>query len=83
MCTIAHTPRLPAHCIEYVKLLLWPHDNPFGENVGIDGDDPEHIQWILEKAKKRAEEFNISGVTYQLTQGLHLFIRVIFSLSLF
>lgn len=70
MCTIAHTPRLPAHCVEYVKLLLWPQEQPFGENVGIDGDDPKHIQWILGKAQLRADEFNIPGVTYQLTQGV-------------
>ena len=30
LCTIAHTPRLPEHCVEYVRLLMWPKDNPFG-----------------------------------------------------
>jgi len=70
LCTIAHTPRLPEHCIEYVRILLWPKENPFGVDVGIDGDDPQHIQWILNKAVARAEEFNISGVTYRLTQGV-------------
>lgn len=30
MCTIAHTPRLPEHCIEYVKVVLWKDENPFG-----------------------------------------------------
>ncbi|KAJ8302384.1 hypothetical protein KUTeg_021371 [Tegillarca granosa] len=30
LCTIAHTPRLPEHCIEYVRILLWPKENPFG-----------------------------------------------------
>ena len=24
MCTLAHTPRLPEHCVEYVRVLLWP-----------------------------------------------------------
>jgi len=70
MCTIAHTPRLPEHCVEYVKLLLWPQEKPFGLEVNIDGDDPQHIQWILEKAQERATEFNISGVSYRLTQGV-------------
>ena len=70
MCTIAHTPRLPEHCIEYVKLFVWPQDKPFGDGVNIDGDDPQHIQWILEKAQKRADEFQITGVTYRLTQGM-------------
>lgn len=30
MCTIAHTPRLPEHCVEYVRVLLWPQEKPFG-----------------------------------------------------
>ncbi|KAK3742039.1 hypothetical protein QZH41_019245 [Actinostola sp. cb2023] len=30
LCTIAHTPRLPEHCVEYAKVLLWPQDKPFG-----------------------------------------------------
>ncbi|XP_047740261.1 NEDD8-activating enzyme E1 catalytic subunit-like [Hyalella azteca] len=71
MCTIAHTPRLPEHCIEYVKVLLWPKDNPFGgDECAIDGDDPQHISWIYEQSLKRAAEFNITGVTYRLTQGV-------------
>ncbi|XP_023236391.1 NEDD8-activating enzyme E1 catalytic subunit-like [Centruroides sculpturatus] len=69
LCTIAHTPRLPEHCIEYVRVLLWSKEYPFGDNVEIDGDDPEHIQWIYEKASERANEYNIQGVTYRLTQG--------------
>ena len=43
LCTIAHTPRLPEHCIEYARLLQWPKENPFGEEVAIDGDDPNHV----------------------------------------
>lgn len=30
MCTIASMPRLPEHCIEYVRILLWPKEMPFG-----------------------------------------------------
>uniref|UniRef100_T1J860 NEDD8-activating enzyme E1 catalytic subunit n=1 Tax=Strigamia maritima TaxID=126957 RepID=T1J860_STRMM len=70
LCTIAHTPRLPEHCIEYIRVLLWPKEEPFGEKVAIDGDDPSHLQWIHEKAQERAREFGISGVTYRLTQGV-------------
>ncbi|KAF2356814.1 E2 binding [Trinorchestia longiramus] len=71
MCTIAHTPRLPEHCIEYVKVLLWSKDNPFGgEDCAIDGDDPQHISWIYEQSLKRSSEYNITGVTYRLTQGV-------------
>jgi ubiquitin-activating enzyme E1 C len=36
----------------------------------LDTDDPEHITWLYRKALKRAEEFNIQGVTYSLTQGV-------------
>ncbi|XP_001633684.2 NEDD8-activating enzyme E1 catalytic subunit isoform X2 [Nematostella vectensis] len=70
LCTIAHTPRLPEHCIEYAKVLLWPQEHPFGNGVSVDGDDPSHIQWILDRAKERADEYNIRGVTYRLTQGV-------------
>lgn len=70
LCTIAHTPRLPEHCIEYVRVLLWSKEYPFGDNVEIDGDDPEHIQWIYEKSLERANEYNIQGVTYRTTQGV-------------
>ncbi|KAK7102778.1 NEDD8-activating enzyme E1 catalytic subunit-like [Littorina saxatilis] len=70
LCTIAHTPRLPEHCIEYVRILLWPKEEPFGAGVGIDGDDPKHINWILQKSQDRAEEYNIIGITYRLTQGV-------------
>ena len=38
------------------------------EPVPIDGDDPQHITWIYEKATERATEFSISGVSYRLTQ---------------
>ncbi|KAK2142311.1 hypothetical protein LSH36_971g00031 [Paralvinella palmiformis] len=70
MCTIAHTPRLPEHCIEYVKVLLWPQEKPFGEGVELDGDDPAHIKWVYDKASERASQYGISGVTYRLTQGV-------------
>lgn len=68
LCTIANTPRLPEHCIEYVKLIQWPKENPW--DVSIDGDDPSHINWIFEKAFERASQFGIPGVTYRLVQGV-------------
>jgi len=70
LCTIAHTPRLPEHCIEYSRILLWPKEKPFGDETNIDGDDPQHITWIFEKAKERADQYGIQGVTYRLTQGV-------------
>lgn len=68
LCTIASTPRLPEHCIEYVKVIQWPKENPY--EAAIDGDDPVHINWIYEKASERANQFNISGVNFRLVQGV-------------
>lgn len=70
LCTIASKPRLPEHCIEYVKIILWSKHNPFGEETPIDGDDAIHLKWIYEKAVERANEFSIEGVTFRLTQGV-------------
>uniref|UniRef100_A0AAQ5Z9M4 NEDD8-activating enzyme E1 catalytic subunit n=1 Tax=Amphiprion ocellaris TaxID=80972 RepID=A0AAQ5Z9M4_AMPOC len=70
MCTIASMPRLPEHCVEFVRVLLWPKEKPFGDDVILDGDDPAHIQWVYQKSLERAAEFNITGVTYRLTQGV-------------
>ena len=36
----------------------------------LDNDDPEHIQWLFDTARRRAEKYNIAGVTWQLTQGV-------------
>jgi ubiquitin-activating enzyme E1 C len=67
ICTIANTPRQPEHCIQYVYLIQWEKERP---EEKVDGDDPNHIQWIYERSVARAKEFNISGVTYKLTQGV-------------
>jgi len=68
LCTIANTPRLPEHCIEYVKVIQWPKENPF--ECVIDGDDPQHVNWIYEKSVDRATQFGIRGLTYRLVQGV-------------
>lgn len=39
-------------------------------DIKLDNDDPEHIKWLYTAALARAKEFNISGVTYSLTQGV-------------
>lgn len=67
ICTIANTPRLPEHCIEWASVLEWPR--VFGDKK-MDKDDPETIQWLLDQAQKRANEFHIDGVTWTLTQGV-------------
>lgn len=42
---------------------------PAWSETSLDGDNPEHIQWVFERSQERAAEFNITGVTYRLTQG--------------
>lgn len=69
LCTIANTPRLPEHCIEYANVVLWGKLKPFGD-AKLDGDNEEHMRWLHEKASARAEQFEIKGVTYRLTQGV-------------
>lgn len=68
LCTIANTPRLPEHCIEFVKIIQWEKENPFGS--ALDGDDPQHVSWVYEKAQERASKFNITGLSYRLVQGV-------------
>lgn len=69
LCTIANTPRLPEHCIEYANVVLWDKLKPFG-SVKLDTDNTQHTTWLYKQAKKRAEQFGIKGVTYRLTQGV-------------
>lgn len=70
LCTLANKPRLPEHTIEYVKTLLWPKEQPFGQGVQIDGDEQEHIKWIHERAVARAREFEIEEPTLKCTQDV-------------
>ncbi|XP_063724551.1 NEDD8-activating enzyme E1 catalytic subunit-like isoform X2 [Symsagittifera roscoffensis] len=65
LCTIAHTPRLPEHCVEFAKIMAWPEEEPFGKGVEVDGDHPDHVTWIMMKAQERADHFGIKAVTYR------------------
>jgi len=67
ICTIANTPRLPEHCIEWAHIIQWPKE---WKETKFDADNTEHMEWMFKNASKRAEEFNIKGVTYRLTQGV-------------
>ncbi|XP_065863405.1 NEDD8-activating enzyme E1 catalytic subunit isoform X1 [Euphorbia lathyris] len=67
LCTLAETPRTPAHCIEYAHLIKWDEDH---SGKSFDPDDPEHMKWVYKEAVRRAELFGIQGVTYSLTQGV-------------
>jgi len=76
MCTIVNTPRQPEHCVAWAKDKAWDDEAPFGktasEAVRVDGDNAEHIQWILSKALEHADRFNIpkDKITYKLAQGV-------------
>ena len=71
LCTLATIPRQPEHCIEWAHIIAWQQEKPFPEvDNKLDNDDPEHMTWLFKKALERAEEFNIYGVTYSLTQGV-------------
>ncbi|TDZ26252.1 NEDD8-activating enzyme E1 catalytic subunit [Colletotrichum sidae] len=67
LCTIASIPRQPEHCIEWAHVIAWDQEKPFPQ---LDKDEPTHVSWLYQKALTRAQEFNIQGVTYALTQGV-------------
>jgi len=67
ICTLANTPRLPEHCIEWAHIIQWPKE--YGATK-FDADNPDHMKWMFDQATTRANEFNIKGVTYRLTQGV-------------
>ncbi|KAK5092043.1 NEDD8 activating enzyme [Exophiala xenobiotica] len=67
LCTLATIPRQPQHCIEWAHIIAWPEQR---KDDLLDMDDPEHVSWLYQKALTRAQEFNITGVTYAMTQGV-------------
>ncbi|KAL5341139.1 hypothetical protein BJX70DRAFT_359701 [Aspergillus crustosus] len=67
LCTIATIPRQPQHCIEWAHQIAWQDKR---KDDTFDSDDMEHIGWIYHTALQRATEFNISGVTFQMAQGV-------------
>ncbi|KAI4217271.1 MAG: hypothetical protein LQ351_000580 [Letrouitia transgressa] len=67
LCTLATIPRQPQHCIEWAHIIAWEEHR---KDEILDTDDSEHITWLYQKALKRAQEFDIPGVTYSMTQGV-------------
>jgi len=70
MCTTADKPRSPEHCIVHAMNKVWP--DKFGDEKKIEGDNDEHIKFIMEAAKAHAQKFSLDhqAVTYRLTQGV-------------
>ena len=66
-CTIAETPRLPEHCVQYAYVIEWEKHHG---NRKLDTDSAEDMTWVYERAKERSELFGIQGVTYMLTMGV-------------
>lgn len=67
LCTLASSPRLPEHCIQWAHQLQWQKAYP-GEK--FDADNREHIDKLYELALSRAEEYKIDGVTREKTAGV-------------
>lgn len=67
VCTIANTPRLPEHCIEWASQLEWPRRFP---GKKFDADSPDDVETMYRLSLARAEEFNIGNVTKLLTLGV-------------
>lgn len=67
LCTLANTPRLPEHCIEWAKQLGW--EEIYQDKI-FDYDNDEDVEKMFKIALKRANEFGIEGVTKSLTLGV-------------
>lgn len=60
MCTYAHTPRQPEHCIVFAMEKAWPES--FGKDKKWDGDNETDITWLMNSAISHGDKFGISGI---------------------
>lgn len=67
VCTIANTPRLPEHCIEWASQLEWQRRWPGRK---FDADLPQDVDDMFALSQARAKEFGIDNVTRSLTLGV-------------
>lgn len=67
VCTIANTPRLPEHCIEWASQLEWPRLYP---GRIFDADNSGDVDIMYKLAHNRAVEHGIDNVTRSLTLGV-------------
>ncbi|KAI0989241.1 hypothetical protein GJ496_005628 [Pomphorhynchus laevis] len=70
MCTLANTPRIPAHCIEYCRIVQWPNENPFNTHEPPDLDNDLHIQWLHNQSLSRARHYCIDQFSLAYTLGV-------------
>ena len=66
VCTPATKPRQPEHLVAYAKDILWPRERP---GVAIDGDNEEHLQWILEKSNEHGAKFDLPPIDLKTVKG--------------
>jgi ubiquitin-activating enzyme E1 C len=83
LCTVAVNPRVPEHCAMYAMLVMWPQlvelnsatdykmwegDGKNPHSVKRDNDNGHHMTWLYNRATEWAEQHEIKGLTYALTQ---------------
>lgn len=66
-CTIATNPRQPEHCVAWVMDVLWPKERP---NEKLDGDNDEHLEYVVKNANIHAKKFNLGEVTPFMARGV-------------
>ena len=74
---MGHAPKVrapPLWRLLKAAFIAWDQQKPFTDDDGsvakADSDNPRHMQWLYEKALARAQEHDISGVTYKETLGV-------------